>query len=81
MSFPLITYAEAFAFLHLGRQASIYTSKSYTDPLIKASECINLMLGISASEVRQSKSEVQVSLQMEILLLQQINLRLAVVLC
>lgn len=56
---PLITFAEAFAFLPLRRQASVYTSKSYMHTPIKAFEHINLVSGITASELKQNKSGVQ----------------------
>lgn len=55
----LITYAEAFAFLHLSSQASIYTSKRYMGPLIKVFEHIKLVSGITASELKQNKPGVQ----------------------
>ena len=59
LSLPLITYVEAFAFLHLSSQASIYTSKRYMGPLIKVFEHIKLVSGITASELKQNKPGVQ----------------------
>lgn len=56
MSLPLITYAEAFAFLHFSGQASIYSSKTYMDLLIKVFEHIKLVSGITASELKPNKS-------------------------